>query len=70
MQNTDCPIAAPVCDTRGGDCVTCAVDTDCKDTTKPLCDTQRDVPACVQCIRNSDCPVATPNCGNANVCVP
>ena len=58
---------APVCDTDNGTCVACGSNGDCKDTAKPICDTQRGQNQCVQCVRDMDCGSAAPHCNN-NVC--
>jgi hypothetical protein len=42
----------------------CFENTDCKDTTKPVCDTKGDQPSCVQCVKDTDCPTTAPHCNN------
>ncbi|MGC8926871.1 MAG: hypothetical protein ACP5QK_03010 [Myxococcota bacterium] len=54
-----------VCKEEDGLCVECVQNTDCKDTSKPLC---KDDNTCVQCLTDNDCPKSLPHCDERNVC--
>jgi hypothetical protein len=63
VTSADCAAtpATKIC-SAAGKCVACTTNTDCAAPT-PLCDQQRDVNACVQCIHDKDCG-ANGSCNN------
>ena len=75
--NSNCQGDTPVCDTEHKSCVECLVNSDCKNATKPVCNSNHTCEACsnnqvyngtkcVECINDENCLGDKPICDTTN----